>query len=301
MALKRANTDGPFLVPKESYNAFVDAAEAHRNRVGVIHRSDLFARDDSGIITIRNDSGSDRDRFDVLAIGDPIILPTDNLNEFKNRVSMAGTTPSMPDDAGKIAVLLEPLGTAKIGKAMVSGVIATQVKMNDVDHPRCGFVDSSYTLASGQVGPAEILWTAVTSDGETGWAVIRFPTAATTNRFPAIITGNATYSYRWKYAWSEAEYSGDSLTTKSGGRSGTTSTDYALNRVEVNHTSTLAFGTDQAGSGYPSGFEPRPVGAAGNSNTHDYDVPVEMTEVIDLNGDVRYWFELIWTHDGPCS
>ena len=41
-------------------------------------------------IMVKNNTGADRDRFDVLGISGPIISPADNLVEFQNRVAMVG-------------------------------------------------------------------------------------------------------------------------------------------------------------------------------------------------------------------
>lgn len=139
--------------------------------------------------------------------------------------------------------------------------------------------------------------------------------------FPCKITGNAslasgsttvgggssvTVHYRWKYAWTEMEPIGDGYQVKSGGRSGTTTTDYALNNLEVNHTVTVQWGVTINAAPYPTGFRPRPVGAAGtgtgaSQGTHTQDIIVRMEEVTDANGDTKYWFETPGSHTGTCS
>lgn len=121
--------------------------------------------------------------------------------------------------------------------------------------------------------------------------------------FPAKITGSATLGSgpRFKYAWSELEFDGDDVNVKSGGRAGTTSVDYALNMAEVFHTTQYAFGIDKDGADYPAGMAERPVGGAGDDNTHQYDVPVWMRAVTDVNGDTRYWFYSWGSHDGSCE
>jgi hypothetical protein len=121
--------------------------------------------------------------------------------------------------------------------------------------------------------------------------------------FPALITDSALLGSgpRRKYAWTELEFDGDDVPVKDGGRSGTTSTDYALNLSERFHTSRYAFGVDKDGGDYPAGMDERPIGGAGTSDTHKYDVPVWMHEVTDVNGDKRYWFYSWGSHDGSCE
>jgi hypothetical protein len=73
----------------------------------------------------------------------------------------------------------------------------------------------------------------------------------------------------------------------------------AMNRTGVKALS--AFGVDKDGGDYPAGMDERPIGGAGTSDTHKYDVPVWMHEVTDVNGDKRYWFYSWGSHDGSCE
>lgn len=123
------------------------------------------------------------------------------------------------------------------------------------------------------------------------------------SKFQARITGNATLATsRFKYAWTEVAMDGDDTADVSGGRSGTTTTDYALNTAEINHTSVFQFGADTSLTSYTdTAMGMRPIGASGIATTHDYDVVVEMTERTDVNGATKYTFQLMGTHDGECS
>lgn len=122
--------------------------------------------------------------------------------------------------------------------------------------------------------------------------------------FPAIITGHGSDlgNNFWPYAWSEAKFStGTTIAAVSGGRSGTTSSGYAINILEMNHTSQYAFGMDMNGSDYPAGGLPMPVGAAGSTQTHKYNVPVDMHVSVADDGSIVYWFAKFWSHDGTCT
>lgn len=123
--------------------------------------------------------------------------------------------------------------------------------------------------------------------------------------FDAIITGSTSYATnRWAYAWSEAYDDGGELVVLSaseGGRSGTTSTDYALNTAEMFHTSTYAWGVDTTGTDYPAGFAPRPVGGGGTTSTHKYNVGVRMRQLTDPDGNTIYRFTGWGSHDGTCD
>lgn len=140
----------------------------------------------------------------------------------------------------------------------------------------------------------------VDSDGKPQF-IFKHSEAETT--FHALITGHASLATnRWKYAWSEAEWNGDDLQVKSGGRSGTTGGSYAVNRAENYHGSQYAYGVDMNLTSYSdTGFAPRPVGAMGSTNTHDKDIPATIHVEKDVNGDTVHWFDLIWAHQGSCS
>jgi len=123
------------------------------------------------IIKIKNESGSDRDRFDVLGISGLLYGPTDNLKEFKNRPNLKGTTPSLAYHRGRFAVLLEPVRSGKIGRAWVSGVCPARVEIVDPSHMYCDILDSDATkLRSTATGSASILYPGSGDE----WAVIRF-------------------------------------------------------------------------------------------------------------------------------
>jgi hypothetical protein len=117
----------------------------------------------------------------------------------------------------------------------------------------------------------------------------------------AKITGNAALggeTYRWKYAWSAVEPDGDDMAAVTGGRSGTTSTDYALNTMEMGNTSSnVGPGVDPTGTDYAaSSFEPQ---AISNNSI------VWMRTTIHRNPSTgtitaRNYFTAENAHDGDC-
>lgn len=124
----------------------------------------------------------------------------------------------------------------------------------------------------------------------------------------AAITGNdpITDHTRWKYAWREVELVGDTFTTVSDGLEGTTSVDYALNTIESPNTAAGVLGgdgVDPAGSGYPTAatFRRRPIGGGGSTATHKKQTVVELTERPESNGNMRFVFTVLNSHDGPCT
>lgn len=124
------------------------------------------------LIQIRNDSLTDRSQYEILNIGEPLITPTQNLASFKYQPVFKGTEPSATD-AGKFAVLLEPIRRNKIGWARTTGMLRCQLQVYHPQHPYAD-IDSSagiFTLSSNWYGGAEILW----KESGTGlkWASVR--------------------------------------------------------------------------------------------------------------------------------
>lgn len=118
----------------------------------------------------------------------------------------------------------------------------------------------------------------------------------------AKITGSASLATnRWKYAWTEVQIDGDSVTNRPNGRSGTTTTDYAINLAEMFHTVRYAWGVDMDGADYPDGAIAQPIGGGGATAAHRYDVVVWIWAITDTNGDRKFVFSAQGSHDGSCS
>lgn len=101
---------------------------------------------------------------------------------------------------------------------------------------------------------------------------------ASSNYFYAQLTGWAcqggTHYDRFVYAWSEVtlSLSGTTFTatTKSGGRSGTTSAGFAFALTDMRNPDIkgmLSDGTNQARTGFPTGFVAQPIGGERSSRT----------------------------------
>jgi hypothetical protein len=114
----------------------IDAARDHQQRHQGREQTSFPAFRQSGIVLARNDSGSDRDRFDVLGIDSVVISPGDNLDAFKNRVALAGVTPDGEDHFGRFVVLLELVRAGALGLVCVSGVCPARVYVDDEDRQR---------------------------------------------------------------------------------------------------------------------------------------------------------------------
>ena len=131
--LQKVRRGDPLVIPATTFNTFIDVAQDFRQRQRSAQRRAQRERHDTGIVLVLNESGTDRERFDVLGIDGVIIKPIDNADEFQQRVAIRGTVPSVTH-VGRFVVLLEPLVDGRIGRACIDGVYAVSVRMIDEAH-----------------------------------------------------------------------------------------------------------------------------------------------------------------------
>jgi len=176
--LKKVQAGEPLEIPARTFNTFIDAAQDFLARQRGTGRRIDHAYRDPDIVLAKNASGSDRGRFDILGVSGPIIGPTDNLDEFKNKAAVTGATPSSSLHFGRFVVLLEPLASGEIGRACVSGLVPVKVHVHDEGHEYADVRGGDCSkLDSAERGSAYILW----RQGGTGekWALVKLsiPTA----------------------------------------------------------------------------------------------------------------------------
>ena len=183
-ALRKVQAGQPLAIPASAYNAFVDAALDYRQRTAHIGQGSQPSFAQASIILVRNASGSDRERFDVLGVDVPVIDPASNEEAFKNRLALAGVVP-VAGHEGLFVVLAEPLASGAIGRAFAAGVCPVRVDVPDGEG-EWGFAEIAGGVTANLVahpqGSASILWRA----GGTGvqWAVVRLGNAAGLHVFP---------------------------------------------------------------------------------------------------------------------
>jgi hypothetical protein len=313
--LRKRQPGESLTIPAADWNAAMDAARDFRERQNRIaaHREPVDT--DSGIVLVKNTSGSDVDRFGILGIDTILFTPAEHLQGFKNSPVLKGVTPAAAH-VGKFVITAEPIGNNRVGRAHIQGVCPVKIDVVSGTPTAADIKVGSRTVLSALgSGAAQVLY--VESGTGEKWAVVRLGAPASAE-FPAIITGSAslasatvavnggsgvTVIYRWKYAWSEAELNGDLWQIKSGGRSGTTTTNYALNDLEDFHTGAINWNATITAASYPRGHRDKPVGGASadTNQTHSYNVPVRMRSIVDINGNVKYRFSAPGGHFGLCT
>ncbi len=158
----------PLNFPAELYNKLTEKAQGldfdRSQDEPPFNRSNV-------IVKVRNQSGGNLDRFAILQVDVATILPTENPDEFKSKTLLDGITPT---GGGKFVILLEPIASGEIGRAVISGASPVQLSSSGVGLAFCDSENAnSATLVPGSTGSARILWTETT--GSDYWAVVRFP------------------------------------------------------------------------------------------------------------------------------
>jgi len=173
---KKVRTGDPLVIPAGAYNAFIDAAEDCRHRQRNYLQEARAAVRQDGVVLVKNNSGADRQRFEVLGIDGPLYSPTDNPDAFKNTVVLKGIIPTEAAHQGRFVVLLEPVAAGALGRAKISGVCPAQIYIVSEGHA-CADVENNQParLRSCNAGAAAILW----KESGTGvkWAIVRWGTA----------------------------------------------------------------------------------------------------------------------------
>jgi len=168
--LKKVRSGERLRIPASTYNAFVDAAQAHRNRQGIQSRTGRDVAPD-GTILVRNDTGVDQSQFAILGLSGPLFEPT-NLQAFKNHPRIVkGIAPATGTHDNKFVVLAQPIAAGKMGRAIISGVYLAKVNVTNADHDYATITNAQTGyFTSAASGPVQILWKE-TGTGEK-WAQI---------------------------------------------------------------------------------------------------------------------------------
>ena len=191
--MQKVQSGAPLKIPARTYNAFIDAAEGYRR--GLMNQSPGSVPADmrTGIITVKNNTGNDYERFTCLGLDQILISAAENEQEFLKRVAFNASQPGDLHQT-RFVVLQEPLKTQAFGKAMLFGVSPVLlIRPKDIafnPQDAAAFVETNFAglkldaedsqiLRAGNAG-ALILWEQPpeeydAANNEPHWALIRFP------------------------------------------------------------------------------------------------------------------------------
>lgn len=184
-AMRKVKPGDPLVIPAATFNTFIDSARDFLSRQHQQAQAGTPSGKHNCIVLVRNDSGADRERFDVLGISGPVFDPGSDAEAFKNYPAMTGVTPAEDDHQGKFVILLEPVLAGKLVRAVAAGVVPARVDVPDEDYPYrlADITDgSAANLTAAKVGSAAILW----REGGTGvqWALVRLGNLPQSGVFP---------------------------------------------------------------------------------------------------------------------
>jgi hypothetical protein len=211
-SLKKVKPGDPLVIPASTFNTFVDVAGDFLRRQHQQGQTGTPAGRQSGIVLVKNTSGADRNRFDILGVDGVVIAPADNLDGFKNQVALVGVTPAS-SHAGRFVILQEPIVAGEVGLAVAAGVCPVKVNVAaESDTLAEAVTGDAGKLASGATGSAIILWK------ETGtgvkWAVVRLGSpAGGAAAIPVKLTASAGGG---SYTGKEQVWSGSAWSDKPG-------------------------------------------------------------------------------------
>lgn len=132
-----------------------------------------------GVFSCKNATGADQGEYAVVGLDGPMLTPTENLDEFKNRTPLKGILPNVAAHAGKWGVFLNAIATNGISPLCASGVApvrvyvtATTDKFCDVIEKRTVAGEDCY-LGTGGSGE-QLMWLDPTASVSTiAWAIVR--------------------------------------------------------------------------------------------------------------------------------
>jgi hypothetical protein len=147
----KASPGKPFKPPKaEIWNSMIDAGNAFRNGQLSNGVPDRTRPRHTDIIKVKNNSGADRARGEILAFTNKAI--TDLSDEH---IWLLGSAITECDYFG---ILKEPIANQDIGDCQVSGCCLATIDVVVASHTRAKVVAGQYLLESSSDGPIDILY-----------------------------------------------------------------------------------------------------------------------------------------------
>jgi hypothetical protein len=177
--LKKVQPGQSLRIPAQTFNTMIDAARDYLARQQSVGGAAQPAPLPQGVVLVRNDTGEDRNLFEIVALDGPVFTPGENEDGFKFRFALKGITPDR-DHLGNFAILLEPVKDGEIGRALLEGITPVKVQV-DVEGQQYADVctdegDECLHLKTADAGAAHILW--IESGTGEKWAVVRLANPA---------------------------------------------------------------------------------------------------------------------------
>ncbi len=237
MTLAKVSPGQPLRITADTFNAFVDAAAAYQASRSSRQAEGGATVPTAGIVIVRNDSGADQDRFAVLGIGTPLILPSDNAAAFQERVALALVAPDEEAHADRICILQEPIAAGSLGRGLILGVTPVQLDVQAEDDRTAAIVTGETgSLATGSTGAARILW----KEAGTGlrWGIVQIPSGGAGGGSPNLVLEVTSANHPWMVG-DALRWNGSAWVPADAGVIGATDTLAVVGRIPDANTALL--------------------------------------------------------------
>jgi len=158
--LRKVTAGQKLRIPVDTWNTLIDAAQDYQRRS--LHRGSASARElrSTGIVLVKNTSGQDCFRYDILGLDDATVIidPETSEREFCQRIVLPAVTPA-DQHKDSFCILQEPIKAGKFGQAMLLGVTQCWVDVKAASDTRAEpAADTVGNLVSAASGIARIIW-----------------------------------------------------------------------------------------------------------------------------------------------
>ena len=172
--MEKVKAGDSIVIKASTWNAFIDAANYTKAQRQMRLGKGLSHGLDVGIVLVKNGTDTLHERFSALVLSGVCVTPETNEDEFVSCPPVFQGLKMTEDREGRpFCVLLEPLESKEIGRAMVLGVTPAKVTINDSEDeyasPKTG--SDKGELESSSTGVARILWSA--SGAGTQWCLLQ--------------------------------------------------------------------------------------------------------------------------------
>lgn len=195
--MRKVVSGQPLRIPASTFNTLLDTAADFKSRAHNRAAESTPFDTKNGLITVRNVSGVDCDRFEVLVATDIVVAPSENIDEFFSRFALDADLP-IAGDQPWLVVLQEPIAAGSLGTALVCGVSPVWLRRPVGENSAfCGIVEGDTLLESGVPG-AHILWEEGFAADEPHLALVRLPMDACVIRMRVVsVHDNHLLCTRW--------------------------------------------------------------------------------------------------------
>jgi hypothetical protein len=161
--LNKVNSGDPLRIPATAYNAFVEAALAHRQSQQNITGGSKTPLPSNALnlVKVKNDSGTDVPQYGILGIGGSVFDPaTAALDQWKTELVLSGVAVSNSAHAGgRFVICAQHIKTGMIGLAWAGGVCPVSINVISESHSFATVDETApNALKSALSGPCFILW-----------------------------------------------------------------------------------------------------------------------------------------------